>query len=65
MMSPLRNLLRRIAWPSYECECCVGQEAWQGCYCWHHGGTGPGVGPEHWRCILRRALDAVGWGWTS
>jgi hypothetical protein len=32
----MKNWLRKIGWPYYECECCVGQEWWQGCYCAYH-----------------------------
>lgn len=53
----IRRLLRRLAYPSYDCELCVGQEWWQGCECSYHGGIAPGVGPEWWRVQLRKLVD--------
>lgn len=50
--------LRRMAWPLYECQLCVGQEYWQGCYCAYHGAIAPGgPGPKRWRRTLRWALS--------
>jgi hypothetical protein len=52
----LRWRLRRLTWPVYDCEQCVGQDVWQGCYCDYHGGVAPGVGPERWRVWLRKVV---------
>ena len=49
-----RRALEAAAWPSYECEQCVGQEPSQGCYCAYHEGIAPGVGPEEKHLLLRR-----------
>ena len=40
-------LLARL-WPSYECECCVGQEVWRGCYCAYYEAEAPGQGNIVW-----------------
>jgi hypothetical protein len=37
----LRWRLRVFAFPCYECEHCVGQEPWHGCYCAYHGALSP------------------------
>lgn len=50
----MRNLLRRFLYPSYDCQCCVGQEPSQGCYCAYYDSPAPGRGPEPWRVFLRR-----------
>lgn len=43
-----------VAWPTYDCELCVGQEPQQGCYCAYHGAPrAGGPGPETWRVWLR------------
>jgi hypothetical protein len=52
----LRGWLRTRLYPSYECEQCVGQEPWRGCYCSYYGATAPGEGPGPIRAWLRRAL---------
>lgn len=52
----LRRALSARLYPSYECEQCVGQEPWLGCYCQHYGAVAPGIGPEAWRAWLRRVL---------
>jgi hypothetical protein len=51
--------LRRWLYPTYECALCVGQEAWQGCHCRYHGAVAPGVGPERWRALARRAYHRL------
>lgn len=44
-----------LAYPPYDCEQCVGQEPWQGCYCSYHGAVAPGENHvEWWRGLLRR-----------
>jgi hypothetical protein len=45
--------VRRLLWPSYECELCVGQDAWQGCYCAYYGSPRPSHGPSRARVIAR------------
>ena len=50
----LRIYLRRLAWPPYDCERCVGQD--YGCWCDYHGAIAPGIGPEWWRVRLRVLL---------
>jgi len=52
----LRFRLQALAYPPYECECCVGQEPWRGCYCDYHGLVGPGAEPEWWRRVLRKVI---------
>lgn len=51
--------LARLCYPSYECEQCVGQEYWQGCYCAYHGASAPCHGPEGWRAALRAIVRVV------
>lgn len=41
----LRRAVRGLLWPGYACECCVGQEYWQGCYCAYNEAIAPGFGP--------------------
>ena len=43
-LSWLHRALYALAWPAYECELCVGQEEWRGCYCAYHGASAPGGG---------------------
>lgn len=65
--TPLDPLLWRVrSWlyPSYECELCVGQEPWQGCYCAHHGavaagGDGPGPIRRFFRWALKRVIRYI------
>jgi hypothetical protein len=54
-------ILRRIsywvsrqAYPHYECECCIGQEWWRGCYCQYHDCIGPCEEPRMWHRFWRR-----------
>jgi hypothetical protein len=50
----LKWRLKAIGWPSYSCQQCVGQDAWQGCYCAYYGAVGPGDGNlEAWRRLYR------------
>lgn len=53
----IRYAIRRAAWPVYECELCVGQDPWQGCYCAYYKSDRPG-GPDLplWRRLLRRVV---------
>jgi hypothetical protein len=37
----LHELLFGLAWPTYECQSCVGQEWYHGCYCAYHNAFGP------------------------
>lgn len=52
----------RLGNPGFECECCVGQEYWQGCYCGHHGCVGPDLEPSRrhlfWRWLAKIMLPA-------
>lgn len=49
-----RLALHSIAWPSFECEDCIGM-AQHGCFCEGMGAPrAGGPGPEWWRRILRR-----------
>lgn len=50
-MIRLRTWLKRIAYPPFECQQCVGQEYWQGCYCVYNDASAPGEGPT-----LKQAL---------
>lgn len=50
----MKMRLYNWAWPSFECQLCVGQDWWQGCECDYFGGSAPGCGPEWWRVLLRR-----------
>lgn len=52
----VRRKLRDLAWPTYECERCVGQDLGQGCYCAHYDAPGAGRHVESWRAHLRRWL---------
>lgn len=46
-----------VAFPRYECELCIGQEPWSGCYCAYHGAYYPGGGDApRWRRIARAAF---------
>lgn len=49
----VKRWINRVLYPSYECECCVGQDASQGCYCAFYGAVAPSIGPEPWRAWLR------------
>lgn len=51
--------LRRKLYPSYECEQCVGQDAWQGCYCAYYGAPGPGEGPGRGLALLRELAEPI------
>ena len=55
--------LNRLAWPSYECLLCVGQEPHHGCYCAYYDAPAPmGAGdrPQVWREALRYLLAVSG-----
>ena len=59
----MKRSLYNWAWPSFECQQCVGQEYWQGCYCDYYGASCPGgPGPEWWRLLLRRLWN---FGWRN
>jgi len=49
----LRWRVRAWLWPSYECELCVGQEPWRGCWCAYHGAPRPNEGPSRSRVWAR------------
>lgn len=53
-MRRLKNWLISKAYPMYDCECCVGQDWWQGCYCHYHGAVAPCEGPTRRHEFLRR-----------
>lgn len=55
----IRKLWRNLLYPSYECEQCVGQEPWRGCYCAYFGCVAPNKGCETWRSYLRMLNDCV------
>jgi hypothetical protein len=52
--------LKRLAWPYYRCELCVGQDPQHGCQCAYYDCIRPCVSPERWRVWLRRALRFIG-----
>lgn len=58
----MRWWLYKLAWPSYDCEQCVGQDWWQGCYCAYYGASAPNCGPEWWRVLMRRLYN---FGWNN
>lgn len=41
MIRWLRNWVGGLAWPSYKCQFCIGQEPQHGCYCSYHECFGP------------------------
>ena len=50
-------------WPGYECEQCVGQEYWQGCYCAYYDAWCPaGPSGEPWWVEPGRKLYEKIWG---
>lgn len=55
----MNHRLCNWAWPFYDCELCVGQEYWQGCYCAYYEADGP-CSPYTplWRMALRYL-----WNW--
>ena len=50
--------LKRLAWPYYRCDLCLGQH--YGCYCRSEGAVAPCTPPERWRVGLRRVLAILG-----
>jgi hypothetical protein len=44
-------------YPPYDCQQCVGQEEWRGCYCAYYGAPAPNVGPSR----LREWLRSTAW----
>ena len=63
LLLPLRNRLRDLAWPVFDCEDCIGMRE-HGCYCSATGAAAPGVGPnprEVWLRRLVERLDALIW----
>lgn len=52
--------LKRLAWPYYNCEWCVGQAPGTGCYCSNSDCVRPGTPPERWRRWLRKSLQFTG-----
>lgn len=53
----LRRSIRTFLYPGFDCEQCIGQDPWQGCYCAYYGATAPNYGPEPWRRLLRKAAE--------
>lgn len=47
--------LRSIAWPSFDCEDCIGM-AEHGCYCSAVGAIAPCTPPHWWHKILQHVL---------
>lgn len=45
LLARFRWWLLSKGWPSYECEQCVGQEYYHGCYCAYYGAWCP-AGPK-------------------
>jgi hypothetical protein len=60
MMVRLKRWLNDLAWPTYECEDCIGM-AEHGCWCAYHEAEAPGKGPGNLRFYLREILKAIGW----
>lgn len=56
LIARLRRFLYELAWPHYDCELCVGQDPWHGCWCSYHGAPVPGEPPEWWRFQLQRLI---------
>lgn len=50
----LKRQVRVWLYPYYDCQQCVGQEEWQGCYCAYYEAVAPNTGPEKWRIVLRK-----------
>lgn len=53
MKARLLRWLNHIAYPTYECRYCIGQEWHQGCWCAYYGAVAPGVGPSKFRLWLQ------------
>ena len=51
--------LRSWAYPGFDCQSCVGQEPWQGCYCSYHGCVAPCTGPTRRHVILRALIRST------
>lgn len=46
--------LRAIGWPTYDCQLCVGQNHWDGCYCAYYNAYAPcGPEPPAWVEVIR------------
>ena len=63
-MVSLKGYLRDKLWPSYECDLCVGQEYWQGCYCayyeaWDSSGLSTPWWAEWGRRLYRKVYGDV------
>lgn len=60
-MSWLHRLIYRLAWPSYDCEDCIGAGCGHtlSCYCEHHRCVGPGAEPRAHHRALRRLWSRV------
>lgn len=51
--------LHRWAWPSYDCEDCIGMIHY-GCQCNVYGAIAPGVGPARRHLVLRALATWIG-----
>lgn len=51
--SRIRWRLLALAYPTYDCQQCVGQEPWQGCYCAYHDCIAPCTQPTRWYRFLQ------------
>lgn len=57
--------VRRIAYPNFDCQLCVGQHSWQGCYCAYHGAVAPAGEndqPRWYHLFARWILKVTGRG---
>lgn len=56
----LHRLVYDTAWPSYECQQCVGQEYWQGCQCAYYAASGPCKPATRWHLFWRWVWERRG-----
>lgn len=55
--------LRGLAWPTFDCEDCIGMRD-HGCYCLYYKAVAPSAGPLPWHDFLRW-LHGFLFVWTS
>jgi hypothetical protein len=58
-MSWLHRLIYDLAWPSYACELCVGQEEWRGCQCEYYGAIAPYTPPRPIHTLARQVWSFI------
>lgn len=63
MISWFNVWLRCLAWPTFDCEDCIGMRD-HGCYCAYYDAVAPSQGPGDWHVFLRR-LHGYLFMWTS